>query len=174
MLKNQNNRKTKRSIRRSRRVLRQYQTRYSGVIWQELQAILPPRPIGKLGFRSGPDVKQLQWVPIYHLILINILRAHNHMSVIQSKSFGIDEWWVPMEEIRAENSQRKSLPTSLLSLHSGSGMPSSETGTILCQYRICVCYTSVSFSWVSILPIELLLNVLTSRCRDAWRICLYL
>ena len=58
MLKNKNKWKVKKES--IRQVLPHYKTSYKGVIWLELQAMLPPKPTGKLGFRSELDVKQPQ------------------------------------------------------------------------------------------------------------------
>ncbi|KAE8727208.1 hypothetical protein F3Y22_tig00005712pilonHSYRG00017 [Hibiscus syriacus] len=87
------------------------------------QAMLFPHPTGKLGFPLEQDVKQLQYVQY------NMYVETSSKLKIASGTIFADERWVSMEEICPEICKRKSLPTSLLSLHGSSRMPGQETRT---------------------------------------------
>lgn len=46
-----------------------------------------------------------------------------------TRNFVLDERRLPVEEIRTEDIERESLPSSLLSLHGSSRMPGQKAGT---------------------------------------------
>lgn len=84
-----------------------------------------------------------------------------------------DEWWMPVEEIRAENFQRKSMPTSILSMHCCPIMSSKKTGKIKpSSLWVVICITLRKIIGVYFLEMKRLSELFCKhdfRCKDVLR-----
>ncbi|RWW28639.1 hypothetical protein GW17_00006869 [Ensete ventricosum] len=77
---------------------------------------------------QGPTVS-LTCFSLAHLCVHILLELINS----PSQRVLVDERWMPMEKIRTKGGKREPMPESVLSMHRGTGMPSSKAGSLQTQ-----------------------------------------